>query len=126
MSNDTFSDPSTASGIKWADLKGALVLVKVHEFVPEINTVHGLSTAVRADVIVLDGNDAGDEYSDTLVFPKVLQSQLKSNVGGMVLGRVGQGSAKPGQSAPWTLAPANEDDKAKGRAYLAKTTEPPF
>lgn len=126
MSNDQFTDPSTASGIQWKDLNGSLVLVKVHEAIPEMNTQFGASSAVRADVIVLDGNGAGDEYNDTLVFPKVLQSQLKPKVGGMVLGRVGQGVAKSGQSAPWTLTPANEEDKAKGRAYLAKVTEPPF
>ena len=126
MSNDAFSDPSTATGIQWKDLNGSLVLVKVHEVIAEMNTQFGASSAVRADVIVLDGNGAGDEYADTLVFPKVLQSQLKPKVGGMVLGRVAQGSAKPSQSAPWTLTPANEADKAKGREYLAKTTEPPF
>ena len=126
MSNDAFSDPSTATGIQWKDLNGSLVLVKVHEVIAEMNTQFGASSAVRADVIVLDGNGAGDEYADTLVFPKVLQSQLKPKVGGMVLGRVAQGSAKPGQSAPWTLTPANEADKAKGREYLAKTTEAPF
>jgi hypothetical protein len=123
---DTFSDPSTATGIQWKDLNGSLILVKVHEAISEMNTQFGASSAVRADVIVLDGNGAGDEYADTLVFPKVLQSQLKPKVGGMVLGRVGQGVAKAGQSAPWTLTPANEADKAKGRDYLAKNTEAPF
>ncbi|GAA0627430.1 hypothetical protein HPO96_37050 [Kribbella sandramycini] len=131
MSNDAFSDPSTATGIQWKDLHGALVLVKVHAIETGINTVHGASDAVRADVIVLDGKAdgdiaEGDEFIDTLVFPKVLQSQLKSKVGGMVLGRVSQGNKKPGQSAPWTLTPANEADKAKGRDYLAKNTEAPF
>lgn len=129
MANDPFGAPSSASGITWADLKGALVLVKVHGIEPEIKTVHGNSSAVRADVIVLD--DKGDvpaetAYTDTLVFPKVLQSQIKGNVGGMVLGRLGQGEKKPGQSAPWMLAEASEADKAIGRAYLAKTAEAPF
>lgn len=131
MSNDQFSDPSTATGIQWKDLHNALVLVKVHAIETDINTVHGLSNAVRADVIVLDDKADGDvaegeEYTDTLVFPKVLQSQLKGRVGGMVLGRVAQGNKKPGQSAPWTLNPASDADKAKGRDYLAKNTEPPF
>lgn len=124
--SDLFSAPSTASGITWTDLKGSLVLIKVHAIEAGIKTVHGDSTAVRADVIVLDGAKADEVYADTLIFPKVLQSQVKGNVGGMVLGRIGQGVAKPGQSAPWTLAEATDADKVIGREYLAKTTVTPF
>jgi hypothetical protein len=53
------------------------------------------------------------------VFPKVLASQLRSSVGGKVIGRLGQGIAKPGQSAPWTLNAATDADKETGRKYLA-------
>ena len=126
MSNDEFGNPSSTQGIKWADLKGALVLVTVHEVIPEMNTVHGTGSAVRADVAVLDGEHKGTEYDDTLIFPKVLQSQVKSQVGGKVLGRVGQGMAKPGQSAPWTFSEATEADKVVGRAYLAEKNPAPF
>lgn len=130
MSNDPFSNPSSASGITWADLKGALLLFKVHGVEAEVNTVHGANPAVRADVIVLDDKGAdveeGTVYGDTLVFPKVLQSQIKGSVGGMVLGRLGQGEAKKGQSAPWMLSEAQEADKQIGRDYLAKTSEAPF
>lgn len=126
MSNDEFGQPSDATGIVWADLKDSLVLVKVHEVIASMTTVHGESSAVRADVIVLDGDNAGDEYNDTLIFPKVLQSQVKSKVGGMVLGRLGQGEAKKGQSAPWKLAPNTEADAKVARDYIAKNTEAPF
>lgn len=125
MSQD-FAAPSTAEGLKWAGLKGSLLIIKVHGYEPEINTVHGTTSAVRADVIVLDGEQAETTYSDTLIFPKVIQSQVKSQIGGMVLGRLGQGQAKKGQSAPWTLDDATEADKGVARAYLAKTVEPPF
>lgn len=124
--SDPFASPSNASGIEWKDLKGSLLLVKVHGFEAEINTVHGPSTAVRADVIVLDGDEEGTEYSDTLVFPKVLQSQIKGQIGGMVLGRLGQGEKKPGQSPPWMLSEATEADKKIGREYLARTNPAPF
>ena len=126
MSNDQFGQPSDSTGIAWADLKGTLLLVKVHEAGIEMDTQFGKSSAVRADVIVLDGDDAGTEYNDTLIFPKVLQSQVKSKVGGMVLGRLGQGEAKKGQSAPWKLAPNTEADAKVAREYLAKTTDAPF
>jgi hypothetical protein len=124
--SDDFAAPSTASGIKWADLKGSLLLIKVHGIEPAIKTVHGDTAAVRADVIVLDGSEAGTAYNDTLIFPKVLQSQVKGNVGGMVLGRLGQGVAKPGQSAPWTIDAATEADKGVAREHLAKSNPAPF
>ncbi len=121
-----FNDPSTATGIDWKDLHGSLLLFKVHGQEVGIKTVHGDSNAVRADVIVLDGDKEGEAYTDTLVFPKVLQSQLKPSIGSMVLGRLGQGHKKPGQSAPWTLATATEAEKTVGRDYLAKSVETPF
>ena len=125
---DQFADPSTATGITWADYHGALLLFKVTGQEVGIKTVHGDSNAIRADVTVLDGAHEGEEFTDTLVFPKVLQSQLKPRIGQMVLGRLGQGHKKPGQSAPWTLATAEAQDKVIGKAYLDKkdTDEPPF
>lgn len=125
-STDPFAAPSTATGIKWADLKGSLLLFTVHGVENGIKTVHGDAQAVRADVAVLDGEQVGTVYNDTLVFPKVLISQIKSSVGGMVLARLGQGSAKPGQSAPWTLTEASDGDKAIGREYLQKNAPTPF
>jgi hypothetical protein len=124
--SDQFSGPSSADGVQWGTYKGDLLLFKVKGYEPSINTVHGETTAVQADVIVLDGANADTVVTDTLVFPKVLQSQIKSNIGGMVLGRLGQGEAKKGQSAPWKLSDATEADKAIARAYLAKSTEAPF
>jgi hypothetical protein len=50
----------------------------------------------------------------------------------MVLGRLGQGVAKPGQSAPWTLTPASDADKVTAGKYLehvaaaATAAEEPF
>ena len=125
---DEFSAPSSASGIKWDELKGSLLLITVNEFRPEVRTMHGDQPAVSADVVALDGDAEGATYADTLVFPKVLISQLKARAGGgKVLGRLGKGTAKPGQSAPWMLSEATEDDKTKARAYISKTTvEAPF
>lgn len=121
-----FNDPSTATGIDWKELHGSLLLITPHEFIPEINTVHGANPAVRADVVILDGSKAGEKFADTLIFPKVLQTQVKGQIGSLVLGRLGQGQKKPGQSAPWTLAAATDADKTIGRDYLAANAEPPF
>lgn len=122
-----FADPSTASGIDWKDLHGSLLLIKPSAQEVGIKTVHGDSNAIRADISVLDGDKEGTEYEDTLVFPKVLQSQLKPRIGQMVLGRLGQGHKKPGQSPPWTLSTATDDEKKIGKAYLDRTAaDTPF
>jgi hypothetical protein len=44
---------------------------------------------------------------------------LKSKLGEKVLGRLGQGVAKPGQSPPWVLHEANDADVKAGTEYLA-------
>lgn len=125
-STDEFASPATSTGIKWEDLKGSLLLFEVHSLEAGIKTAFGETDAVRADVTVLDGTNAGDTYNDTLVFPKVLVSQLRPNTGRKVLGRLGQGAAKPGQSAPWMLQDATDDDKTVARAHVAKNAAPPF
>lgn len=128
MSTDMFDGPSSATGIDLTALEGSLLLVKPLEFVESINTNYGETSAVRADVIVLDGAQKGETVNDTLIFPKVLQSQVKSNcgTGRYNLGRLGRGAAKPGQSAPWMLGDPTDQDKDAARAWLAANAGPGF
>lgn len=126
MSTDQFNEPASTSGLQWAELKGSLLLFDVQAVEHGIKTTYGETDAVRADVTVLDGDQAGTEYTEALVFPRVLQSQLRSSVGQKVLGRLGQGTQKPGQSPPWLLATATDADKATAREHLAKKTQPAF
>ena len=123
---DEFAAPATASGIKWEDYKGRLLMFDVKAQEVGMTTAFGTADPIRADVVILDGPDAGETITDTLVFPRVLISQLKPNVGRKVLGRLGQGAAKPGQSAPWTLTDATDDDKKIATAYVQKNAAPPF
>lgn len=125
---DMFDAPGSTSGIKWEDINGRLLLVKPHSIEEGIATVHGATTAVRADVTVLDGPGAPEDYNDTLIFPKVLQGQVRGNAGTgrMNLGRLGKGNAKPGQSAPWVLGDPTDADKQIAREHLAKTQATPF
>ena len=117
----SFNDPGSASGdpLPLADLNGSLLLFTVHEETGEINTVHGAATAIRADVAALDGALKGETYTDRLIFPKVLKNQLRTSIGGMVLGRLGQGEKQPGKTPPWQLAAATPEEKATGTKYLA-------
>lgn len=129
-----FAAPSAPSGgITWADHRGALLLVEPLSFEAGIATSFGITDAVRANVHVIDGPGAGESFDDTLIFPKLLVSQTKNNVGQKVLGRLTQGQAKPGQSAPWLLEAATEADIAKAEAWVKQqqastvtTAQPPF
>lgn len=123
---DEFAAPAAATGVKWEDHKGALLLFDVKSQETGISTTFGSTDAIRADITVLDGANGGETYTDTLVFPKVLQSQLRPNVGKKVLGRLGQGIAKAGQSAPWKLDDPTEDDKTLARKHVAAQAQPPF
>ena len=120
-----FTAPSAPSGgITWGDHKGALLLVEPQSFEAGVQTSFGAADAVKATVHVLDGEGAGESYTDTLIFPKLLVSQTKNALGEKVLGRLSQGSAKPGQSAPWLLSEATADDITKAEAWVKEHEKP--
>jgi hypothetical protein len=116
-----FAAPSTGSdSVKPADLLGHLLLVTPLELKEAIPTAFGESSAIAVDVVDLDTNE---EYHDVLFFGRGLIANLKSNIGAQVLGRMSQGIARPGQSAPWILEAATDTDTAKAVAYVqAKAT----
>lgn len=127
MSADAFDAPS--SGARITDFEGSLLLVKPTSKEEGISTSFGPADAIVADVVVLDGEEANaDPYTDVYVFQKALQGQLKAKVGTgrYVLGRLGKGTAKPGQSAPWILQDPTEQDKDTARTYLKTVENPPF
>lgn len=122
-----FAAPSApGGGLNFAELEGSLLLVDVtgvEDHVPTVHTQPGQKTpAVRANVTVLDGPQADTAFEDTLIFPKVLQGQLRSRVGQKVLGRLIKGQAKPGQNAPWVLDAATAQDVAVADAWVKRST----
>ena len=124
MNTDPFETPGHGGDrINLPDVLGDLLLFTVHSVERDIETAFGNSDAVKCDVAVLDGTLADTTYNDTLIFPRVLQSQLSGRTGKMVLGRLEQGVAKKGQSAPWQLADPTDKDREVGKAWLAKQTE---
>jgi len=124
--SEQFTDPGTSTGIQWGDVKGSLLLVTVHSLEPGIVTSLGEKDAIRADIVVLDGDQSGEVYDDALVFPRKLIGQLRPRIGEKVLGRLGQGNAKPGQNPPWELTPATDADKKVAAAHLNKVSDVPF
>ena len=130
MSDEFVSAAPPSGGIDFKDHKGSLLVVDVlgvEAHVPTVHTKPGeQSPAVRANVYVITGPGESDDYEDTLIFPKVLQGQLKGKIGSKVVGRLTQGVAKPGQSAPWLIDAATEDDLAKARQWVAARTGAQF
>jgi hypothetical protein len=122
MTTDPFSGPASASGVKVTEFEGRLLLVTPTNYEEGIETQYGAKDAVRASVVVIDEEDPAksEKHDDVLMFQGRLIGQTKPFVGkGLVLGRLGKGEAKKGQSAPWMLEDPTDDDKVKGRAYLA-------
>lgn len=123
-----FDAPGSAAGIDLKEMEGRLLLIKPLTVETGIQTTFGPKDAIRADIAVLDGPTAGEEYKDVLIWPLVLQGQIRANVGSgrFNLGRLGKGNPKPGQQAPWKLADPTDADKDSARAHLAKATAAPF
>ena len=119
-----FSAPSSNSeSVKVADLNGHLLIVEPIEYKTGIPTVHGDADAIEVRINDLD---TGFTHDSVLFFNVALKNALKSKVGQKVLARIGQGTAKPGKSAPWILldATGDADAVAKANAFIAGASAP--
>ena len=115
----TFSAPSmNENGPKVADLAGKLLIITPTDYKTGIKTIHGDAEAVEVSLVNLDENKS---YDGVLFFNVALRNSLKQKIGQKVLARIGQGTAKPGKSAPWILLDATTDAAAlaKANAYLS-------
>ena len=114
-----FSAPSSnTESVKVADLNGHLLIVEPIEYKTGIPTVHGDADAIEVRINDLD---TGFNHESVLFFNVALKNSLKSKIGQKVLARIGQGTAKPGKSAPWILVDATGDANAvaKANAFIA-------
>ena len=121
MTEALFDSPGSTSAIKWDDHKGQLVLVWPKAQKPFKFNNGEVGDVIEARVIVLDPPGGQPvEYANTVVFPKILQGQVRGNIGKdrPNLGRVGKGQAKAGQSEPWILIDPNENDKQMAVRFL--------
>lgn len=119
---DAFSAPAAGGRFSAKDHNGALLLITPNEYKTGIATTFGTKDAIDAKVVVIDEKAVGEseEIDGALLFGGVLIGQLKSKIGkGLVLGRLEQGTAKPGQQPPWRLADPTDAEKDVARAYLA-------
>ena len=102
---------------KVADLANQLLIIEPTEYKASISTVHGDTDAVEVRV---NNIDTGEIHTNILFFNVALKNALKNKIGQKVLARIGQGTAKPGKSAPWILidATSNPADLAKANAFV--------
>lgn len=147
MTEALFDNPGSTSAIKWDEHMGQLVLIWPTVQKPFTFNNGETGDVIEARVIVLDAPGGTPvEYANTVIFPKILQGQVRGNIGKNRpnLGRIGKGQAKAGQSAPWILIDPNENDQKLAVQFLTKpvatkaaeagdnaadwssTTKPPF
>lgn len=126
-----FNSPNTGGDIcKPADVAGHLLIVKAVDYKAEVRTSMGPSEAISVDIADLDSiNPATGQphiYRGSLWFNVALVNALRSQIGQLVLARMGQGTAKPGQSAPWILDDATNDPGAVAQATAWMNQHPEF
>lgn len=117
-----FTAPASAGeGVAAADVDGHILVCEPLEYLTDVTTVHGPKDAVRLTV-----HDITDQqtYEGCMWFGGYLVGSLKGRIGQKVLGIMGKGTAKPGQSAPWVLTDlsTNEQAVAAATAYLTAQT----
>lgn len=112
-----FSGPSNVDAIEWKSLYGKLLAI--WPYGREVTgTKFGEKACIRADVYDLD---AGMPVSmDALIFPRALVMQCGGIPRGKaVIGRLGQGESRGGQTPPWKLSDPTPEDLARAQAYFA-------
>lgn len=109
---------------KWtaAEHNGNLLLFFPTEVRRGIKTSNGDADAVSCSRVV--NLDTGRVLHNTLIFGTALVPNIGGGApDGVVLGRLGQGEGKPGQSKPWILLPHDEQELFRAQDWLAKDAQ---
>lgn len=117
-----FSAPAAGSVLKPAEIENHLLVVEPTEYIEKMQTQMGESDAVRCTVHDITSKTTHDEV---LWFSTVLVGSLRSRIGAKVLGVMGKGVAKPGQTAPWVLQDASGVPEAVKAAQEYLATQAP-
>ena len=121
-----FDAPTQGGGsLKAADVEGHVLVVEPTEYVASIATSFGEKDAIR---VTAHDITTSETHTDVLLFGTALIGALKGQIGKRVLGVMGKGTPKPGQSAPWLLIDASQDAGAVAAAtkYLNGATAAPI
>lgn len=109
---------------KWtaAEHNGNLLLFFPTEVRRGIKTSNGDADAVSCSRVV--NLDTGRVLHNTLIFGTALVPNIGGGApDGVVLGRLGQGEGKPGQSKPWILLPHDEQELHRAQDWLARDAQ---
>lgn len=110
----TFSQPSAGGDTFDAkDHNGSLLLVYPHSFSAETPTAHGVSASADVDIIIIDkfGPDGRPMYFQNARLFGNLAKSVSRDLGGQVLGRLGQVPTTRGNPA-WVLQNFTDADAA--------------
>jgi hypothetical protein len=112
------------------DFHGKLVLLENIGQPYTAKTDFGDSDAIDADVTVIDADGGVKVFTKSRVFGAALVGTMSRALPGKpLLGRIAQGLAKSGQSAPWLLADYTDADAQLAGQYLTQrasgTFQPP-
>jgi hypothetical protein len=113
--------PASPKGLNLEELRSSLLLIEALRFEANVQTSYGEMDAVACHVFVVDGEHAGERFRDKLIFPKMLVSQLKGQVGTgeYTCGRLIKGVAlKKGQSDPWLIDDPSDADLEAAAKFL--------
>ena len=109
------------------ELVGHLLILQPVTFESQVPTEYGPADAVGLDLVDLDADGEPAVWRDQRWFNKVIVSSLRARIGGLVLARIGVGTAKnPKQDPPFVLVDASADAVAVARAQTWMTTNPGF
>lgn len=117
----SFGDPS-GMGDQWkaSEHVGRLVAFVEPER-KEMETKFGSQEAtVCRFIVVLDGDDAGSVFDDPIVFGNISRDAFSNGDEKVVLGVVGVGDPKPGQSPPFILSAATDEQKSTAAAWFTQ------
>lgn len=109
---------------KWtaAEHNGSLLLFFPTEVRRGIKTSNGDADAVSCSRVV--NLNTGRILHNTLIFGTALVPNIGGGApDGVVLGRLGQGEGKPGQSKPWILLPHDENELRMAQEWLARDAQ---
>lgn len=118
-----FDAPSGGSGnsVRPAELEGHVLVCEPMEYIGSMSTSYGETDAIR---LVVHDISEKKSHDDVIWFSSALVGSLKRDIGKMVLGQMGKGEAKAGQSAPWVIVDLTSNEKAVTAAskYITERT----
>lgn len=117
--------PFTDKGFDGDDFRlvehvGKAAIFKVHGPKEITTNRYGVKTAIQADVVVLDADGEGKEFSNVLIFNAAPVDQLKGLTGQEVVAQIEEYESNAGGKAPRLAEPSQASIAAAEKFQAAK------